>query len=592
MKSIPLRVFLLLTTALFIAGCDQNPTGQTTDTSQKTDDAVGFYAPPAYSHDMPSPTVSGSFLAGQFAQSHADWSNASDYFARVLDVTPHEADIQRRVMSLDMGSGHYDKAVAIAQQLIKSKDGDVTLARLISALSSFKAGQYDAALTEIQEFQNDNLGIAVLPLLRIWADAGRGKVNLDALKDSPSLLYQAVLVAAYAKDKETLSQLAKAYDFTKTPTPIARLEDIAAIFASYNEKEEAKGIYRTLMMAIPERASFYDSQLKTLEGESSLPPLKEIATPQVALSEALSDMARLLSNGYQDSARLFAHMALYLNADNSLALELLAQIAADNGLYQEATGFLSRIDTTNAPDKQVQITRQTAQLLVESGQTEEAIRILQDLADKQNNIEAQIQIGDIHRNAGDYPQALKAYDAAYEMLDHKITAKYWDLSFARGMTHERLKNWDQAEKDLQTALLYEPDQPYVLNYLGYSWADKGTNLDKAAEMIEKAVRLKPDDGAIVDSLGWVYFRMGRFEKAVKTLEQAVELAPTEAEINDHLGDAYWRVGRKSEARFQWKRAASFSKDEAVTSTLENKVEYGLPDIPPRTGAEKVVESRK
>jgi len=161
------------------------------------------------------------------------------------------------------------------------------------------------------------------------------------------------------------------------------------------------------------------------------------------------------------------------------------------------------------------------------------------------------------------------------MMDNKIPQDHWQLLFSRGIANERLSNWDQAEKDLTDALSYEPDQPYVLNYLGYTWADQGRNLDKAVEMIEKASRLKPDDGAIIDSLGWVYYRMGNFPTAVKTLETAIELQPYESEINDHLGDAYWQVGRKNEARFQWKRAISFTKDQIIIDKIQAKIENGL-----------------
>ncbi len=537
---------------------------------------MSFYPAPARD-DTPTPTMSGNFLAGQFAQSQSDWSHASDYFANVLSETPTAQDIERRVMALNMGSGHYDKAIAIAQRIVKDQKGDMTLAHLLSALASFKDAKYADAQKEISSYQNDGLGVAVLPLLSAWADAGQGKTNIADLKDSPSLLYQAVLIAAYTKDKPTVATLAKTYDFTKTPTPIGRLEDVADVFSSFGEKDKAREVLNTLKSAMPARAAYYDDKLKAVDSEASHPPLKQIANPQIALSEALFDMSRLLSNGYTDSAQLFAHMSLYLNPNNSSSLELLAQIAADNQLYQDAVAYLSRIDTSNDVDKKIQISRQTAQLMNNAGQTDEAIRILKNVATEYKNIDAQVQIGDIYRNAENYKDALEAYNDAFAMLDNKITAKYWDLSFARGMVNERLKNWDQAEKDLQTALLYEPDQPYVLNYLGYSWADQGLNLDKAAEMVEKAVRLKPDDGSIVDSLGWVYFRIGKFDKAVATLEKAVELSPTQSEINDHLGDAYWRVGRKNEARFQWKRATSFTTDNLSITTIQNKIENGLPD---------------
>jgi tetratricopeptide (TPR) repeat protein len=588
MKKISLRTSLLLTTSLLLfAGCDQNSDVKSDGNS---DDVISSYSPSKM--ETPPPTLSGSFLSAQFAQDRSDWESASTYFAKILDSAPAESDIQRRLMALQMGSGHYDQAMIMAEKISKSDAKDKALANLLLSLSTFKAGKFDESLKIVSGYKADALGVAILPLLKTWAEAGQGTTDITELKDSPSLLYQAVLVSAYTKNKEALAQLAKSYDFTKTPTPVSRLEDIALIFAHFGETEEAKSIYDALKSGVPERTTFYDTQLKNIEN-NTLPPLpKQLGSPQVGLSEAIFDMAQILSHGYQDSARLFAHMSLYLNADNAASYELLAQIASDNKLYTEATAYLSRIDTSDDTDRKIQIQRQIAQLQVSAGHPDEAIRILEAMIDAKQNVDAQIQIGDIYRSQDDFKNALKAYNKAYDFLGGTITAKYWDLSFARGMTNERLKNWDQAEKDLQTALLFEPDQPYVLNYLGYSWADQGINLDKAAEMIEKAVRLKPDDGAIVDSLGWIYFRMGQYDKAVATLEKAIQLAPTEPELNDHLGDAYWNVGRKSEAKFQWKRAASFTTDQTLIAKIQTKIDDGLPDTAaakPKT--EKVVENK-
>ncbi len=588
MKKISLRASLLLTTSLLLmTGCDQHSDVKSGGSS---DDVMSSYSPSPMV--TPPPTLSGSFLSAQFAQNRSDWESASTYFAKILDSAPAHGEIQRRLMALQMGSGHYDQAMSMAEKISKSDTKDKALANLLLSLSTFKAGKFNESLKIVSSYQTDALGIAILPLLKTWAEAGQGTTDITQLKDSPSLLYQAVLVSAYTKNKNALMQLAKSYDFTKTPTPVSRLEDIALIFAHYDETEEAKSIYNALKSGVPERAAFYDTQIKNIES-NTLPPLpKQLGSPQVGLSEAIFDMAQILSHGYQDSARLFAHMSLYLNPENAASYELLAQIASDNKLYTEATAYLSRIDTSNDPDRKIQIERQIAQLQVLAGHPDEAIRILEEMIEAKQNVDAQIQIGDIYRSQDDYKNALKAYNKAYDFLGGTITAKYWDLSFARGMANERLKNWSQAEKDLQTALLFEPDQPYVLNYLGYSWADQGINLDKAAEMIEKAVRLKPDDGAIVDSLGWIYFRMGQYDKAVATLEKAIQLSPTEPELNDHLGDAYWNVGRKSEARFQWKRAASFTTDPALIAKIQTKIDDGLPQIATqKSKSEKVVENK-
>lgn len=583
MKNLPFRTSLFLTTflttgLLLVAGCDQN--AQTKNQNAGQDDIAGFFS--GYANDTPPQTLSGDFLSGQFAQNHSDWDNASVYFSRILEVSPRDPDVQKRVLALDIGAGHYDRAVDTARTMIDQGQSDVTLAHLVMSLSLFKDGKYDASLKEITYLKDDNLGAAILPLLKLWADAGQGRSSPVAGAASPSLAYQYVLLAAYKNDKAALADLAKTTDFTKTPTTIPRLEQVAKIFARYGERAEAKQIFDALAAAIPEKATYYADLVKATESGDSAKWKEPQLTPQAALSDAMADVAEILSARYADSSRLFAQLSLFLNSDNVSALDLLAQIAASNHLYTEAITYLSRIDTDGDADKKSKIIQSIAQMQVAAGQPDEAIRLLKDLVNDQKNIDAQIQIGEIYRNQDKFADALSAYNAAYAMIGNKITAPYWELSFARGMTNERLKNWEDAEKDLKTALSFQPDQPYILNYLGYSWADQGTNLDKAADMIEKAARLKPDDGAIIDSLGWIYFRMGKFDKAVATLEKAIELAPTEPEINDHLGDAYWRVGRKSEARFQWSRAASFSKDEKFIQKITQKQETGLPDSPSTT----------
>lgn len=583
MTSFSFRALLLLSTSLLISGCDQS--SETSQSGQDNQNASMEALSPYIENDTPPATLSGDFLAGQFAQDSSDWSEASDYFARILEANPDSLDIKRRAMALEMGAGHYDKALTLAKDIANSKDPDTSLARMILSLAAFKDGKYQDSISLAKGKEVDGISTTILPLITTWAEAAQGKADLSGINSPPSLIYQSVLVANYTKDKALLGKLAKTYDFTKIPTSVSRLEDIAAIFAANGETAAAKTIYEALKSNIPDRQKTYEAALQSLDNNTPISlPTSHNDTPQSALSEALFDMANLLSSGYPDSARLFAHMALFLNPSNNSALELLAEIAANNKLYDEAISFLSRIDVHGDEEREIRIIRQTAQLTKEAGQKDEAIRILSDLASSKKNVEAQILIGDIYREEDNFSDALKAYNKAYDMLGGKVTASYWELSFVRGMTNERLKNWDQAEKDLQTALLYEPDQPYVLNYLGYSWADQGANIDKAAEMIEKAVRLKPNDGAIVDSLGWVYFRMGEFEKASKTLEKAIELSPTEAEINDHLGDAYWRVGRKTEARFQWKRATSFSKDAELIKKIEDKIVNGLPDTQAATPA--------
>src|SRR5690606_16124011 len=166
----------------------------------------------------------------------------------------------------------------------------------------------------------------------------------------------------------------------------------------------------------------------------------------------------------------------------------------------------------------------------------------------------------------------------------------WVLYYTRGIAHERTKDWPAAEADFRKALELRPDQPAVLNYLGYSYLERKENYDEALAMIEKAVAERPDDGAIVDSLGWALYRLGRYEEAVGHLEKAVELMPVDSVVNDHLGDIYWAVGRTREAEFQWKRALSFEPDtEEEATRIRRKLEVGLDVVLKEEGAEPLAE---
>ena len=210
--------------------------------------------------------------------------------------------------------------------------------------------------------------------------------------------------------------------------------------------------------------------------------------------------------------------------------------------------------------------------------------LLNKLYREQYDIDSMIHIGDIYRHDEEYKEALKSYNIAAKAIGDEIPREYWQLLYSRGMCYERTGQWDLAEKDLLAALAYRPDHPYILNYIGYAWADQGLNLDKSLEMIRRAATLRPADGYIIDSLGWVLFRMGKYEEALPNLEKAVELMPYDATLNDHLGDAYWHNGRKLEARFQWERAINNSKDESEISAVRKKLKDG-PEPPPVQAAQ-------
>jgi tetratricopeptide (TPR) repeat protein len=209
------------------------------------------------------------------------------------------------------------------------------------------------------------------------------------------------------------------------------------------------------------------------------------------------------------------------------------------------------------------------------GQTDSGIQKMKALAASQpNQPDVWTALGDLLRSAERYSESASAYDKAIGGVpqgDRRLVGLY----YARGVAFERSDHWNDAERDFRAALKINPDRADVLNYLGYSWIDRGMHYEEAVSMLEKARALRPLDGFIADSVGWAYYRLGRYQDAARTLEEAVQLAPGAADVNDHLGDAYWRVGRKTDARFQWQHALSMNPDASQKPVIERKLQFGL-----------------
>lgn len=582
------RSLLLATTALLLSGCKDENTSILAWLRSQIEPAGSEMDYVAEDPDAPYPykTMSGSYLAGRYAQDSFDWSTAYDYLSGVIPLDTANMDLQRRTMVLAMGSGHYDEAFALAREVIASGDKG-SLPRLFLTLQTFKAKKYDEALKEISSVPQDGISEFINPLIRAWAKAGKGEMETNGLTGNVVHIYHSILIADYLNNEAVLKQLAQK-DYTNLNLAPKSVERIADIFARHKLNQPAQTLYTYIRNSEQsEDTGDIAAKMALLEkGDgATITSTDTIDSPTDGLSKALFDMASVLYNEYQDSARLFSQMSLYLDPSMNDSRILLGHMAARYDRFDEAIGYYQQIDAGQDKGLQIKIQRQIADLLEEDGRTDQAVSVLKKLVAQTKDIDAQIQLGDIQRHHEDYKAALKEYNTAFEMLGNKVPQEYWNLIYARGMTNERLKNWSAAEKDLKDALAYEPDHPYILNYLGYSWADQGINLDKAAEMISRAARLRPDDGYIVDSLGWVYFRMKKYQEAVTTLEEAVELLPYDPTVNDHLGDSYWKVGRKVEARFQWRRAASFSKEQEQLDAITAKIQDGLSDTADMTPAQ-------
>lgn len=516
----------------------------------------------------------GHYLAGFFAQRHHDWQSADELIELNLKHNPEDTALIKRAIMLAIGSGEYDKAFELAHQL-GDMENDESISQIFLAVEALKKNDLGRTQTILDTMTKGGIADFIKPLMEGWITAANGNLNTDSLRKNSIHLSHAVLLAHYMKDnaktEELLDQTLAMGGFT-----ITDLQRSADLYAAIGKTDKALEVYEQVLKFDPSNSDARHNVVALQNNKPVQNGFKGIQSPQEGVALALYDMAKLFyQEDSDDSAHIFSHMALYLNPQHTETYILLAGIAARNERSEDAIAYYNTIDSDNAYYLEAQ--REIANILEDTDRTDEAIVILENMAKTHNDMNSLIQIGDIYRHQEDFPKAIKAYNHAYsEIGEDNILPEYWHIYYVRGMAYERNGQWDKAEADLQAALAAQPNHAYVLNYLGYAWADQGKNLDKAKSMIEEALRLQPQDGYITDSLGWILYRTGEYKKAVGYLEKAVELLPYDAVINDHLGDAYWRVGRKLEAKFQWERAKNhIDNDDKLLAQLEEKLENGL-----------------
>ena len=533
----------------------------------KIDDAMRIHSP-----SYEGSSASGSYLSGRFAQRHHEWSTAGRYIDYVLKAHENNPTLLKRAMVLAMGAGNYERAIEMAAIIIDKHEHDNSLSRLFLTAEAFKNKDYQTAATHITSMPEGGLSSFIMPLLYSWSSAALGEYDTNNLKTNSIHIYHSILIAEFMGETKSIKSMLK-NALSAGELGVEDVERIADIYAHIGEIENAKNLYDQALSIAPDSESLNKKREKLEQSAPDDNSFINIKTPEQGVAEAFYDMARLLTQDYSDeSARVFANVALYLNPQLTKAKILLARVSTRNERYDEAISFYKKIEKED--DNFLTARRNIANILHEQDKNDDAIQELEMLASEYNDLDALIQIGDIHRAGEQFKQAIKAYNSAADRLG-EITDEYWHLFYVRGMSYEQDGQWKKAEQDLLSALKFQPDHPYLLNYLGYAWADQGERLEDSLRMIKRAVELRPADGYITDSLGWVYYRMGQYKDAVPHLEQAVQLLPYDPVINDHLGDAYWKVGRHLEAEFQWKRAKNHAEDPELILSIETKLQDGL-----------------
>lgn len=539
-------------------------------------------------------SLAGSYLAGRSAASGHDFARAADYYSAALARDPGNVGLMENAALAYLALGNVQQALPLARAIVKAGQSSQVAEMIIRA---GLADEGDFRTLAAQEVSTNGISPWVDGLVRAWALVGADDVDgaikaFDAISLDSGMkgivsYHKALAMATLGRyeDAQAIFEGGDAGGATGTRRGVvAQVE----ILSQLGRNEEALAVIRNTFgtSSDPE----LDLLTAALEAGETL-PFTQTPTARAGLAEVFYTFAALL-RGEQASeyyTLLYARIARHLRPDHIDALLLSADLLEDLGQNQLAIAEYRAVEADDPAYHVAELGRAAA--LRRLDKPEQAIEVLQQLTRSHGDVAVvHSTLGDTLRAKEDNKAAIAAYDTALSLIPEDDDRR-WFLHFSRGIAYSRSGDSISAEEDFRSALAIRPDQPQVLNYLGYSLVEEQRKLDEALDMIERAVAASPDSGYIVDSLGWVYYRLGRYDEAVEQMERAVELEAVDPVVNDHLGDVYWAVGREREAIFQWKRALSFIKfgvdgtdTEADPDRIRRKLEVGLDEVLQEEGA--------
>lgn len=522
--------------------------------------------------------LAAAILSAQHAGAVTDTARAVSYLDAALAIDPDNTDLLEQSYFLAVQMGDFASAVPSAK---KSYDAmpQRGLAPIILAVHHYQRKEYDLAWSYIDKIPGQGINAFALPMIRAWGSAPIRTAEeslselaaMESYRDIEELAQamSALLNEYYGRDQAALER----YDILAYGAENRRMSMLRLVAGGYHRlgySDKVKELIAQYQAA--------NGPSPTIESFADPKSFSKKITLNEGMAEALYAGAELLVRP-QSRDRLaqlsiaYAQSALHLDPSMITARRFVGFTLSSRKHYKESNEILGAVKKSAPGYLEAQL--QIAQNLTRMDETEDALSILQAASRSHAKWpEVHVAKGDLFRQLERYSDAVDAYDVALGLYPEDRAAN-WAAYYMRGIALERAKNWSRAEQDFRKALELKPDDPGVMNYLGYSYLDRGENLAEARRLIEKAYEGNPNDGYITDSLGWAMYVMGEFEEAVVQLERAVELAPADATINEHLGDAYWQVGRTNEARFQWERALTLNPEDAQESAILAKLEQGL-----------------
>lgn len=531
--------------------------------------------------------LSGAFLSARTAERDNDFDSAIAFYRQALTYDPKNTELRQSLLLVLLTNGQFKEALPLAAEL-KAVPEIERFSRLALGIDALNKKQYRQVETLMMLSLQSDLDRMVTGLIAAFAKAGAGKPNealamIDKLKGPEGFTlfkaYSSALIADMAGQKKKAAEfyqsaLDNKANIAAAPDTYERLVEAYASFKIRNgDKAGAEALVKEAIDVLSGRMVLVEFA-KQIASAKTIKPL--IETPQQGASEVLYVVATAIDNGGAEAfSKLYLQMSLPLRPDHDATLYQLGDLSAKLEQPEKAIEYFGKIakDSAYRRDAEMQLAINLAVLK----RNDEAIKHLGVLLESNpEDMRTYLAIGSIYAQDKKFKQAAETYDKAVAVLKQP-TRNDWTIFYQRGISYERLKEWDKAEPNFLKALELYPDQPQVLNYLGYSWIDMNIKLEQGLDLIKKAVAARPQDGYIVDSLGWAYYRLGRYDEAVTQLEQAVKLRAEDATINDHLGDAYWRAGRKLEATFQWAHARDSKPEPEDLVKIEEKLKNGLPE---------------
>jgi tetratricopeptide (TPR) repeat protein len=551
-----------------------------TDSDAVPGKAAAAKPAPAKPADKAAPEMKprlSDYLAGRTAQLDRDWRTAGPLIRRAWETDPDDPGLRHDALLLSVAGGDFVGAAQVAHA-VPADSSDMPLANFVLMIDDFAAGRYAQAETRLASAPAHGPDRYLGPILTAWSEVGRGRkaealaalAQLDSAAGAGELrALQTAMVTDALGDRAQATEL---YDKIMASSPPLHAVTIAAeYYQRQGAIDKARAAIETLD-ADGASASFRSEMLARLADKSRLAPVPD---PRSGGADALFSIAATLTSEKQADIAplLYVQFALHVRPDFPSAQLLLAEIEQHFGRLDDAAAALAGVDEKS--EVRATADRMAMAVLDKAGEADKAIKVGQAAVKAHpTDVDLLLTYADLLREKSHYPEAIAAYDAALAKISPTSNRKGVAL-YHRGIAYQQAKQWPHAETDLLAALQLRPDDPGLLNFLAFSWADQGINLDRARTMLERAIQLVPDDGAIVDSLGWVMYRSGDFDDAVKQLEHAVALDANDATINDHLGDAYWRAGRQLEARTQWEKASRLTDDKVLGEQIRIKLRDGL-----------------